>query len=118
AEDLSGTGSVAALSIPRGMVSVSIPIDRLSSVSYAPQPGDHVNVIVSMLMADYDPDFQTMLPNTPGLVLGPGPINPEGGPVAIAPYFKEGSETGLGKAEVDPVLGQTFYVSPSERQRP
>ncbi len=37
AEQLSSTGSVAALSIPRGMVSVSIPIDRFSSVSYAPQ---------------------------------------------------------------------------------
>jgi pilus assembly protein CpaB len=117
AEALSSTGSIAALSIPRGMVSVSIPISRLSSVSYAPQPGDHVNVIVTLQMADYDADFQTMLPNTPGLILAPGPINPETGPSAVTVYYKDGG--GLaGKTEVDPVLGQTFYVSPTEPQRP
>lgn len=118
AEQLSTTGSVAALSIPRGMVSVSIPIDRLSSVSYAPQAGDHVNVIVTMLMADYDADFQTMLPNQTGLVLGPGPTNPETGPSALVPYFRDGAQGSLGKGAIDTVLGQTFYVSPSEPQRP
>lgn len=117
AEALSSTGSIAALSIPRGMVSVSIPITRLSSVSYAPQPGDHVNVIVTLLMADYDADFQTMLPNTPGLILAPGPINPEPGPSAVTVYYKDGG--GLaGRTEVDPVLGQSLYVSPTEPQRP
>lgn len=116
AETLSSTGSIAALSIPRGMVAVSIPINRLTSVSYAPQPGDHVNVIVSMLMADYDADFQTILPNQPGLILAPGPINPEPGPSAVTVYYKDGGAAG--KTEVDPVLGQSFYVSPSEPQRP
>jgi pilus assembly protein CpaB len=118
AEQLSSTGSVAALSIPRGMVSISVPIDRLSSVSYAPKPGDHVNVIVTLLMADYDQDFQTILPNQAGLLLGPGPINPEGGPPAVTMYFKDGVAAGLGKAEIDPVLGGSLYVSPSEPQRP
>jgi pilus assembly protein CpaB len=118
AEQLSSTGSVAALSIPRGMVSVSIPIDRLSSISYAPKPGDHVNVIVTLLMADYDQDFQTILPNQTGLLLGPGPITPEGGPPAVTMYFKDGMPAGLGKAEIDPVLGGSLYVSPSEPQRP
>ena len=51
-DQLSATGSLAALSIPRGMVAVSIPINRLSSVSYAPRPGDHVNVIATLLMMD------------------------------------------------------------------
>lgn len=72
-EDLSEIGSIAALSIPRGMVAVSIPISRLSSVSYAPQAGDHVNVIVTMLMVDMDSDFQTVLPNRSAAVIGPGP---------------------------------------------
>ncbi len=72
AEELSGTGSVAALSIPRGMVAVSVPISRLSSVSYAPQPGDHVNVIVTMLLVDIDPDFQSLLPNRNIGVIAPG----------------------------------------------
>ncbi len=72
-EDLSEIGSIAALSIPRGMVAVSVPISRLSSVSYAPQAGDHVNVIVTMLMVDMDSDFQTVLPNRSAAVIGAGP---------------------------------------------
>jgi pilus assembly protein CpaB len=118
AEQLSATGSVAALSIPRGMVSISIPITRLSSVSYAPEAGDHVNVIVSMMLADYDPDFQTILPNSPGVVLAPGPMTPEQGPTSLTAYYKDGVVGGYGKAEVDPILGQTFYTMPSEPQRP
>jgi pilus assembly protein CpaB len=118
AEQLSATGSIAALSIPRGMVSISVPITRLSSVSYAPEAGDHVNVIVVMMLADYDPDFQTMLPNSPAVVLAPGPITPEFGPSAVSAYYKDGTTGGYGKAEADPVLGQTFYTFPSEPQRP
>jgi len=56
-DQLSTTGSLAALSIPRGMVAISIPINRLSSVSFAPRPGDHVNVIATLLMVDLDTDY-------------------------------------------------------------
>ena len=65
-------GSDDALFIDPGMVAVSIPITRLSSVSYAPQRGDHVNVIVTMLFVDLDPAWQTKLPNWTGNVIGPG----------------------------------------------
>jgi Flp pilus assembly protein CpaB len=132
AEQLSATGSVAALSIPRGMVAVSIPINRLSSVSYAPQAGDHVNVIVTMQFVDLDTDFQTKLPDNTSAVIAPGPgvlIGSGTGENASAQVQLELSKvtsqnvTGgigstVGRAEVDPVLGQTFYVVPSEEQRP
>jgi len=72
-EELSETGSLAALSIPRGLVAVSIPISRLSSVSYAPRPGDHVNVIVTLLMVDLDTDFQSITPNQSVAVMPAGP---------------------------------------------
>ena len=72
AEELSATGSNAALQVPRGMVAVSIPINRLTAVSYAPQPGDHVNVMVSLLMLDLDTDFQSRLPNLTVGVTAPG----------------------------------------------
>jgi pilus assembly protein CpaB len=132
ADQLSSTGSNAALSIPRGMVSVSIPIDRLSSVSYAPQAGDHVNVIVTMLMVDLDTNFQSKTPDNTGAVIAPGPG------VLVTAQNKDNISTTLdkdiskitvqsatggvvapfGRAELDPVLNQTFYVVPSEAQRP
>jgi len=138
AEQLSGTGSVASLSIPRGMVAISIPISRLSSVSYAPQPGDHVNVIVSMLLVDIDSDFQTLLPNRNIGVIAPGTGTGSltgsaagaqetggGGGQAGAEFesasvvaVSGGGGSLVGRATQDPTLGQTFYNIPSEAQRP
>jgi len=106
-EQLAGSGSVAALSIPPGMVAVSIPIDRLSSVSYAPRAGDHVNVILTTSFIDVDADFQTPLPNLTGVVISPGPMSD---PVQLSASLQDGTH---GRAEIDPVLGQTFYLMPS-----
>jgi Flp pilus assembly protein CpaB len=117
-EQISETGSTAALQIPRGMVAVSIPINRLSSVSYALRPGDHVNVIVSMQFVDLDADFQTILPNKNAVLIAPSPANPETG---VGETLTATSEEGAGvqgRAEIDPLLEQTFYVVPSEGQRP
>jgi pilus assembly protein CpaB len=131
-EQLSSTGSVAALSIPRGMVAVSIPINRLSSVSYAPQAGDHVNVIATLLLVDLDAEFQTITPNQSSAVLGAGPgvvigvgtaeegstnVNPDIVKVT-AQNAAGGVSSVVGRAEIDPLLDQTFYTVPSERQRP
>ncbi len=118
-------GSDDALFISPGMVAVSVPITRLSSVSYAPQRGDHVNVIVTLLFVDLDPAWQTILPNWTGNVIGPaGGAVSEGGAVTdkqlldtlLAQPFRGPSEQG--RAENDPVMNQTFYVLPSEAQRP
>jgi Flp pilus assembly protein CpaB len=111
-QQISQDGSVAAITIPRGMVAVSIPVDKLSTVSYAPRPGDHVNVIVTVSFVDLDPDFQSILPNNTGLVVAPGPTG-ESGPTNLTASINSPQ----GRAEIDPVLGQTIYVVPSERQR-
>jgi pilus assembly protein CpaB len=42
---------------------VAMPMDRLTSVAYALQPGDRVDLIVSLLYIDIDEDFQSRLPN-------------------------------------------------------
>lgn len=132
AEQLSTTGSVTALSIPRGMVAVSIPISRLSSVSYAPRPGDHVNVIVTMLLVDLDPDFQTQLPNRNVGVIAPGTgtgniagsgaqagAGEAGAQFESASLVAVSSNGVVGRVTQDPLLGQTFYHVPAEeRQRP
>jgi Flp pilus assembly protein CpaB len=112
---LTEQGSDDALFISQGMVAVSIPITRLSSVSYAPQRGDHVNVIVTMLFVDMDPAWQTVLPNWTGNVIGPGGGLANDGTLFALP-IRGGSEQG--RPENDPLVNQTFYVLPSEAQRP
>src|SRR5690606_27681759 len=57
-------GSDAAAILDPGRVAIAVPMDRITSVAYALQPGDRVDVIVSMLFVDIDQDFQTILPNT------------------------------------------------------
>lgn len=131
-DQLSSTGSVAALSIPKGMVAISIPINRLSSVSYAPQSGDHVNVIATLLLVDLDTDFQSVSPNRNAAVLGAGPGVIVGAGSAdnisanantdmtkvTAQTIGAGPTSVIGRTAIDPLMEQTLYVVPSESQRP
>jgi Flp pilus assembly protein CpaB len=131
-DQLSTTGSLAALSIPRGMVAISIPINRLTSVSYAPQPGDHVNVIAALLMVDVDTDYQTKTPNRNSAVLGAGPGVVVGAETAdelsvdantdiskvTGQTIGAGPTSLIGRTLIDPLLDQTLYAVPSEAQRP
>jgi Flp pilus assembly protein CpaB len=132
-EQLSATGSIAALSIPRGKVAVSIPISRLSSVSYAPKPGDNVSVIVTLMFIDIDSEFQTKLQNQAAGVLGPGAgvvvgsgtgetaateIDPSEFINNITVRITGGGAFSLqGRTELDPILNELVYVIPSEPQR-
>lgn len=121
AAQLSDAGSVAALSIPEGMVARSIPISRLDSVSYALRPGDRVVVIASLQFIDVDPDFQTILPNQSALLLGaPDVLTGEGGAPRLSAEVS-GGEGGapVGKSEeLEEVPEEFIYVIPSEDQRP
>lgn len=115
AEALSATGSVAALSIPRGKVAISIPISRLSSVSYAPRSGDHVIVIVTMMFVDIDNEYQTRLPNEVVRVMGP--ISTEDTNFITLGLLKNELVTFQGRTELDPLLNELVYVMPPEQQR-
>ncbi len=53
----------AAFDVPPGHVMVAFPINQQSSVAYAIQPGDVVDVLMTFSLVDLDPDFQTILPN-------------------------------------------------------
>jgi len=138
-ELLPSGGSDHALFIPRGMVAVSIPIDRLSSVSHGIQRGDHVNVIVTLLMVDVDAIFQSILPNNSSAVIAPGPSvvltvseEQENAPPQItssvisdellqtltAQIAAGGLVSPIGRLELDQTIGQPFYIVPSETQRP
>jgi Flp pilus assembly protein CpaB len=114
---LTEQGSDDALFISPGMVAVSIPITRLSSISYAPQRGDHVNVIVTMLFVDLDPSWQTILPNWTGNVIGP--MTSETGNTLFNQPTRGDSEQGrLETDQLMPSDNKTFYILPSEPQRP
>ena len=63
AADLGRVGSDAAAVLEAGRVAIALPIDAITSVAYALQPGDSVDVLVSMLFVDVDQDYQTILPN-------------------------------------------------------
>ncbi len=133
-EDLAKMGSNAALLIPTNMVAVSIPINRLSAVSYAPQRGDRVNVIVTLLMLDVDPNFQSATPNQTAAVIAPGPnallgLGSDDKAIAAltvnellriinAQVVGGGQASPQGRAESDPLLEQTLYLIPGEAQRP
>lgn len=137
-EQIPTSGSPWALSIPPGMVAVSVPASRIANVSYALRPGDHVNVIVTLMFIDVDTDFQSTLPNFTGIAISSGPPDPEANEqlpltVGVASLSQGGvidPETGrpeapgrlepgiYGKVVIDPVLGQAVYVVPSEAQRP
>jgi Flp pilus assembly protein CpaB len=71
-ESLSDTGSIAALSIPKGMVAIPVQVDRQTSVAYSLRPGDHVSVIGSFVVVDVDTEFQSLLPNGVGGVISTG----------------------------------------------
>lgn len=109
-------GSVASFEIPAGMVAISIPIpNRLSSISYAPQPGDHVNVISTLNFVDVDNSFQSILPNRTAVVTAPG-VSATGNTLTSG-IAGGGDGSMLGRAELDQTLGQAVYVVPSEVQR-
>jgi Flp pilus assembly protein CpaB len=117
-ESLSDTGSIASLSIPKGMVAIPVLVDRKSSVAYALRPGDHVSVIGTFVVVDVDTEFQSKLPNGVGSVTSTGSAG-EGQPTFLTvQVFPSGDGTVVGRTELDPLLNELIYVMPSEQQRP
>ncbi|HEY4689845.1 MAG TPA: Flp pilus assembly protein CpaB [Anaerolineae bacterium] len=55
---LTARGGDAALLIPNDKRAIALPIDQLAGVGYAIQPGDHVDVLVSLWLLDTDRDGQ------------------------------------------------------------
>jgi pilus assembly protein CpaB len=53
-----------------GHVAVAFPIDELSSVSYGVQPGDHVDVLMTLFFVELDQETQVKEPLCPPLCSG------------------------------------------------
>ncbi len=114
-------GSEAARIISPGLVAISIPISRLSSLVYGIRDGDRVNVIATTLFVDVDSTYQTILPNYIVQLTGVGFI-PDTLPTLTAAVMSKDPFPPYpqGRAELDPTLNQALYVVPSadEKQRP
>jgi Flp pilus assembly protein CpaB len=111
-------GSYIGSQIPAGYVAIPVPITALSSVSYALRPGDHVNVIASLLMVELDSEWQSELPNVAAPVLMPGPMCQEAACLTSLQVSGVDAATTYGRTEVNDTFGNSFYVVPSESQRP
>lgn len=100
---LAAVGSDAAAVLPSDRVAVSLPMDRITSVAYGLQDGDHVDVIISMLFIDVDEVFQSITPNL----------------VTLFTRTEEGIELqeAIG-GRIDQSSIGTVIVGPAERQRP
>lgn len=101
--EFGAAGSDAALYIPENRVAYALPVARYSSVAWALQPGDHVDIILSLLMVDLDEEFQSSPPNQY---------------TCVSPADGEECQSGtLGRLESLPV-GWIVNVTPAEEQRP
>ena len=105
-DDLTGAahvGSDAAAVLPDGLRAVSVPVDRITSIAYAPQDGDRVDLIISVLFVDVDEAFQSIVPNT----------------LTLFKITDSGIELQTGiVGRVDSTSLGPVIVGPSERQRP
>lgn len=110
-------GPAWATLVPPGMTAISIPASRLSLASYGVSDGAHVNVNICFLLVDVDPTFQSITPNTAGMLQGPGQLQDHLPVISLSGGLAE--ETGpQGRLELDPSVQQPFYIMPSEAQRP
>ena len=108
------SGSIWAPYIPQGMTAVSIPITRLSSAAYGIREGDHVDVIVSMLLVDVDPAYQTILPNK---IAGLDNSTTTNGVLKITQGDVTQGHFEVDQVQTDPVSNMLTYIQPSENQR-
>jgi len=100
---LAAVGSDAAAVLPSDRVAVSLPMDRITSVAYGLQDGDHVDVIISMLFIDVDEVFQSLTPNLVTLF-----TKTDAGIELKQPIGGRIDQSSIG----------TVIVGPAERQRP
>ncbi len=121
--EISRVGSDAAaimnaLPADRQWRAVSLPLDPtgIGQVAYGLHAGDSVDVIVSFLYVDVDPEFQTRLPNTISLITrivqGEQTV---GEPITSLDF----GEPRVGRPEPSTLSPQGILVGPSEpAQRP
>jgi Flp pilus assembly protein CpaB len=113
-----GAAGQAALLVPDGRVAVAFPVDEQSSVAYAIQPGDYVDVLIVASFLDFDQEFQTKLPNLISFLSLSQVEGVEGQAISTYDFTPPTDE---GRFEIPPGLAPEIpgaYVYPREPQRP
>lgn len=111
--ELGAVGSDAGALLPQGRRMVAVPIDRLTSIGYALQPGDRVDLIISLLFVDVDPESQSMTPNN--IILLSVVVDDQSR--QISPVFAFDGR--VENRTFPPPLGTTGSITqPREQQRP
>jgi len=91
--------------IPPGFVAQAVPMDRLAGVAYGVSEGDYVDILISFVLQEIDPQFQTLLENSITFYLRDEAGNPL--LITIDPY---------GRFEELPT-GEVTHIAPSEANR-
>lgn len=111
--ELGAVGSDAGALLPQGRRMVAVPIDRLTSIGYALQPGDRVDLIISLLFVDVDPEFQSITPSN--IILLSVVVDDQSR--QISPVFAFDGR--VENRTFPPPLGTTGSITqPREQQRP
>lgn len=97
------SSAAASMQIPEDLVAYALPVERYSSVAWALQPGDYVDLIISLLLIDLDEEFQSTTPLRSNCVSPPEGEECQGGV--------------LGRLEVLP-NGWLVNLTPNDPQRP
>ena len=101
--DLASFGSDLALYVEQGQVAVAFPINEFSGASFAMRPGDRVDVLMTMLLVEVDPEFQSVLPNIVQEVDETALLNGENFLFPPVP---------AGRLELIPFINQVAFVGP------
>ncbi len=112
--DKTGGGGEAAFDIPAGHVMVAFPINKQTSVAYAIQSGDVVDVLTTFSIVDLDPEFQTILPNKFSFLLQDTQTNAAG---EASSTFTLSPAIDKGRLNIENELFPGFEF-PREDQRP
>jgi pilus assembly protein CpaB len=99
--------------VEEGLVAIAFPINELSSVSYGIQPGDHVDVLMTLFFIELDQDLQAKAPLCPPLCPGAeGQMVVEAG----AQYPRLATQLTVQNVEVLGVGRWAYEPQPTEEQ--
>lgn len=103
--------------IPVGSIASAIPMDRLNSVAYALDEGDHIDIMISFRFLQIDEEFQTFLRNQAVFFMEVPAEPTEEGAAEGPPQMTLFIISPYGRFEEMPT-GDLAHISPSQFQRP
>lgn len=114
----SGSTGEAAFDIPNGYVMVGFPINKQTSVAYAVQPGDVVDVLMTFSVVDIDTEFQTILPNKFSFLNTTEVLDADGNVTGTTTEMDPNGASPKGRLSIENEAYPGFEFPSEEKQRP